>query len=289
MRKLKLKSKICKPLLSSRGQSQSKIQNLKSKIKLAGAATLIGWLFLAQPARAIIGELLRIIDVMEDYFPEVAIVSDWIDTLQTTIANPCAAQILTDIVPVEPGWCRAVEEAVGGDLSSLIETATGALGIPNPLEIRVEIGLSALEAGTSDPFTPNPVVYSSFRQNLGDRALTLLNVSGTLGAGGQAATEENLAQISQLVAQTASEADSAQLATATQDVVKSMVKMQAMEAALAQIQHGERIRARIDHQFTNLNLANISRSLDGQNRRERAIASGNALKGLALSGQPSLF
>ena len=262
---------------------------LKSKIKLAGAATLVGLLCFAPPARAIIGKVRSIIDLMGDYFPEVAIGSDWIDTLQTSMANPCGSEILTDIVPVEPGWCPAVEDAVGGDLSELIKTATGALGIPNPLEIRVKIGADADENGTSDPFTPNPLVSGSFRQNLGDRALTLLNVSGTLGEAGQVAMEEELAQLSQLVEQTATDADSAQLATATQDVVKSMVKIQAMQAAIAQIHHGERIRARIDHQFTNLNLANISRSLDSQDRRERALASGNALKGLALSSQPSLF
>lgn len=261
---------------------------LKSKM-LGAIAGLSSLLLFTKPSQAILADLLSIFSSLEQYFPEVAIVNEWAGIITSTIADPCSGVDILAAVPLESGWCSAVEEAIEGDLSSIIASATGELGIPNPLEIQQAIKEASLTEVSDSPFISNPHVFLEFKQNIADRGITKLNLETVLGTTGQQNRQETLAQASEKVEQVSSEADHAQSLTSTQDVLKSLVQIQAMDTMIAQMYHQDQYLARNDRQFTNLNLTNISRTLDADAKVKTLNRKGNAAQALYWSAQVSLF
>lgn len=246
-------------------------------------------LLFTKPSPAILADLLSLFSSLEQYFPEVAIVNEWVGIISSTIADPCSGVDILAAIPLESGWCSAVEEAIKGDLSGIMASATGELGIPNPLEVQQAIKEASLTQVSDSPFISNPHVWLEFEQNIADRGLTKLNLETVLGTTGQQNRQETLAQASEKVEQLVSEADYAQSLTSTQDVLKSLVQIQAMDTVIAQMYHQDQYLARNDQQFTNLNLTNISRTLDADAKVKTLNRKGNAAQALYWSAQLSLF
>lgn len=263
---------------------------LRTKIQLLAVTVgLLTVLVSPKPARAFIDDLMGILDTFEEYFPQISIVSDWVEIINSAISDPCSSGDILMIVPVEPGWCTAVTDAIGGDFTAIITAATGSLGIPNPLEVQQQIGLEAFTGKSDNPFIDNPIVEVSYEKNRGDRKLTKLNLESVMGNQGQKTRDDAIAEVGNQVKQIMSEADNAQTLTSSQDVLKSLVSIQAMDTAISEFYRQEQYLSRVDQQFTNLNLTNISRTLDEQSKREILGIKGNAAKALALSAQLSLY
>lgn len=264
---------------------------LPKKVMVGIVAIGIGSVILfPKPSLAFLDDIVSIFEDLEQYFPEVAIVNEWLDIISSTIANPCSGVDIIEAVPIESGLCTAVEDAINGDFTTIIETAMGELGVPSPLEVQQKIKEQALEGNVSDnPFVDNPHTFLEFKQNINDRTLTKLHMETVMGETGQDNREQAMEIASEKANNIADEAESAQSLTSTQDVLKALVKIKSMEVAIDQLYLQDQYTARNDQQFTNLNLTNISRTLDEDSKREILNRKGNAARTLYWSSQLSLF
>jgi hypothetical protein len=72
-------------------------------------------------------------------------------------------------------------------------------------------------------------------------------------------------------------------------VVKALARIHAQQTVLANLANASSLRERIDRQFTNLNLANISRSLDRELRYRQSQSVIDSTLLFRLSSQIKLF
>lgn len=215
----------------------------------------------------------------------------WLDRLNAQLNDPCAALPVVFVTAPEPGWCEGTNGSELTALSAVIgENATGEMGIPNPMAIRQSIE-SNMDGVPYSPnvFQINREGHSILQANLAERIVTRLAIDSVLGDEGQQAMARALEMTAELVAATVSEAEAAREDISTQDVVKRLARIQAQQAMLVGLDRVDALQARVDTQFTNLNLVNLSRSLDEEASRARIEYAANAAKVLYLSAQAGLF
>jgi hypothetical protein len=193
--------------------------------------------------------------------------------------------------PPEPGWCTN-SDFLGSDgsISSIINNSIGDLKIPDLGGMRSNFQRRAKQAGeTSDPLQPNPSLYGNELGNLGDRAATNLNARTVLSPDGQQRIQQEIEQGNEIVQSVLDNSDRAQSYDSTQDVVKALARIQAQQAILSNLAYASSVRERIDRQFTNVNLANISRSLDREARARESQSVIDSAFLFQLSSQNKLF
>jgi hypothetical protein len=251
-----------------------------------------------KPVRAGIADLLGdsifgdIYSALISFFPEIIAVDQWISLLEDSINDPCAATPILFATPAEPGWCTTATDIIGGDgsITSILQNVVGALGIPDVMQARAQIQEKVGESGeTPDSFILNPETYGIQLGNLSDRAATSLNATTVLSEEGQKQMEEEIQQSSEVVGSILDTSNEAQSYDSTQDVVKALARINAQQSVISAMYHASTIRSRTDTQFTNLNLANISRSLDEQNRDKQAQSTVDGFLLLNLAAQSNLF
>lgn len=163
------------------------------------------------------------------------------------------------------GLCGLVT-ADGSKLGDLLEAATGTLNIPIPLDYQKEIRYE-LDQSNKLPvwgYYTNSGQVQGLAMNAGDRGVTALHANTILGEDGQQQVSdslENAAEVTQSILETGEEALEAE---STQDAVKILAWTTAQQAILAQQQVKDGQMSRVDSQIANLNLSNISETLDEQ-------------------------
>ncbi|PSF33326.1 hypothetical protein C7H19_20220 [Aphanothece hegewaldii CCALA 016] len=163
------------------------------------------------------------------------------------------------------GLCGLVT-ADGSKLGDLLETARGTLNIPIPLDYQKEIRYE-LDQSNKLPvwgYYTNSGQVQGLVMNAGDRGVTALHADTILGEDGQQQVSdslENAAEVTQSILETGEEALKAE---STQDAVKILAWTTAQQAILAQQQVKDGQMSRVDSQIANLNLSNISETLDEQ-------------------------
>jgi hypothetical protein len=261
-----------------------------------GASFLIA--FTVKPVRANIANFLRgsnfgdIYSELVSYFPEILGADQWVSLLEDAINDPCASVSILEATPSEPGWCTGAGTIFGGEgsISSILEESTGELGIPDTTQARTTIQEDVDAAGeTSDIFISNPEVYGVLLGNVSDRAATNLNTQTVLSEEGQTQIKEEIDQSSEVVQTILDTADEAQSYESTQDAVKALVRINAQQTVITAMNHASALKNRTDNQFTNLNLANISRSLDEQNRNKQSQVTVDGFQLLNLTAQSQIF
>ena len=75
----------------------------------------------------------------------------------------------------------------------------------------------------------------------------------------------------------------------SQDISKEMIRSRAIDSITLGKTYNEALRARMDRQFTNVNLTNISRTLDEQSRSKRVEQAAQSAKLQYIAAQASLF
>ncbi|MGP1385722.1 MAG: hypothetical protein ACTS2F_19335 [Thainema sp.] len=110
-----------------------------------------------------------------------------------------------------------------------------------------------------------------------------------LSQDGQANTQNKLTWMETTVDQIQQHADAAQAAVSTQDAIKQMAQQTALQSDVLGAVQAELLQSRQDAQLTNLNLANLSHSLDQETRARRLQDLGSALDTLQISSQARLF
>ncbi len=164
------------------------------------------------------------------------------------------------------------------------------MGVPNAPQARTTIQEEVSNAPeTPDLFITNPELYSVEIGNLSDRAATSLSSQTLLSDEGQQAIQNEIDQSSEAVQSILNTSDEAQGYDSTQDVVKALARINAGQSVMAVMSQVASLRNRTDTQFTNLNLANISRSIDQQNRDHQANSTVDGFFLLNLTAQSNLF
>ena len=176
-----------------------------------------------------------------------------------------------------------------GDLDGVIKNALGDLGLIDPNRVRSEIADELATALAGDLAHSDGVQAAIETANEVDRQLTRAQVDAVLSQAGQAATRDKITWIEDTISQVQQQANSAQVAVSTQDAIKQMAQQNALQAEVLGAVQSELLQSRQDAQLTNLNLANLSQSLDQETRARRLRELGNALDTLQISAQARLF
>ena len=154
----------------------------------------------------------------------------------------------------------------GSSLIDLLSTTTSALGIPDPAQYHHQI---ALEIERTTQITPwgyyaNSAESRAQIRNAADRGVTKLFAGSLLSHEGQSNAQGSIQVNADMAEAGVDTATLAMSATSTQDVMKMIALMQSQQLILAQKTATTAEMSRFDRQFTNLNLANISQSIDKQ-------------------------
>ena len=219
---------------------------------------------------------------------------------------------------LEAGWCFGGGETATGSTSSpsltddfellghtnpqlappagrksvgeMVKAAQGPAGLPVPSLLRYQSQRAVDESGgDGDRFEVNPTVLKHYLGNRVERGVSRLQSENVLGQVGQAKMLEELKGVQQAVAGNFGTAGAAQRLSVTQDVMKQMVQMQASETLLLGSLAAGNQQVRVDNALTHLNLSNIGRSLDEQNRSRRIDRTLDAYKVLRSVSQATLF
>ncbi|NJM17949.1 MAG: hypothetical protein HC907_04080 [Richelia sp. SM1_7_0] len=175
-----------------------------------------------------------------------------------------------------------LSETLQGDLQAVVEKATGVLGLPDASEVREEV-----EEIASD--SDNAVNGVDKATNEVDRQITRADSNTTLSKEGQ---ENMKAQVEKT--QTSIEAvsvfsDAAQNDLVTQNVMKRIAQQNAQITVILGAIRTDGLKSKQSQDLANLNLTNISRSLDGQNQARQKESIGQGFSNLRTASQARLF
>ena len=257
-------------------------------ISITGAA-VVG----AAPAGAIIFEFIsnpfirEVVRILEEkIFASLGLDPEQITALVES--DPCADVPVIFFMPPEQGWCLNHER--GTTIPDVVVDTTGPMGVPNPNAARERAGEVLGQNGeVPDAFDINPVPYKLAAGNLAERIATRLMVDSVLGDGGQEQMAQEIEDTLESVSAIAESSDSAQEMDVSQDIFKEMIRSRAIDSITLGKTYNEALRARMDRQFTNVNLTNISRTLDEQARSSRVEQAAMSAKLQYIAAQASLF
>lgn len=213
----------------------------------------------------------------------------WQIELNDLLSDPCRDLPVLFITTPEPGWCVGSNGDSSG-ISDILSESAGPLGIPNPNTARQEIEKGVKEGDAApDAFEINAEVFAVQAGNLSDRVVTRQAIEALIGEKGQEQMAQELEGAKEIVAGNEQRAEEAQELDVTQDIMKLFIQNDAQTSALAAGIRADLARLRVDTQFTNLNLTNISRTLDESARHERVEQAALSAKILLLSAQAGLM
>jgi hypothetical protein len=179
-------------------------------------------------------------------------------------------------------WTNLLSDLLGINGTNLSDLAWGDLGLPDLHQLHRQI-----KAELENQETTSLSAYQGVRSNHElDRLLTVTKVEASLSQEGQAIAQQKI-EVAVNQAQTAqSLSDEAQTVVSTQEVMKKLAQQQAIQASLLAGVNSSLVELQQNQEFNNLNLSNISRTLDGQaqtQQLERLGAGNDALRRSAMT------
>ena len=234
-----------------------KMKMKKLTIISISLAVILGF---SAPTRAFqLSDIFALFEEIKGYVEEVAN-ADGFDILNFLIGE---LQVnCSDEIFLQEGCAVITPE--GSTIADILADSTGAFGLPDPIIYQEKIDLE-LDSSTQLPtwgYYNNQTLASPLVKNAADRAMTEIMAGTLLSSSGQESIQERIDQhaaISEEIinnAQLASEADN------TQDVLKYLTAIVAQQSIFAQENTKYGAQNRMDNQVSNLNLANISRTVD---------------------------
>lgn len=171
---------------------------------------------------------------------------------------------------------------LGTDLQAAITTAMGVLGLPDANEAREETEEAALSSGSA-------INAAERATNEIDRQITRVEADTTLSKVGQQDTKERVETTQNSVAQVYIDATAAQDEVVTQNVMKRIAQQNVQTTAILGAMRTDGLKLRQSQNLANLNLTNISRSLDGQNQAHQKQTVDQGFNNLRTAAQARLF
>jgi hypothetical protein len=175
-----------------------------------------------------------------------------------------------------------ITDSLPEDFDSIISDAIGVLGIPDPelINSKIEDIISAEET---------PIYSVETVGNEIDRQITTAKVSSVLSKEGQQQQLELLENTQDSVNLAEQYSQAAQNSTVTQEVMKQIAQQNSINASLMGQVSTQMQEVSTNQQLSNLNLTNISRSLDGQNQLQQQEKLGAGFDTLRTSSLAGLF
>ncbi len=177
---------------------------------------------------------------------------------------------------------KPIAESLGVDLQTGINEAVGALGLPDPTVAREKVEKSASNSDAA----VNPVETVT---NEVDRQITRAVSSSTLGKEGQKLTQQEVQRTQQSIDQVQQQATAAQGEVATQNVMKQIAQQNAQQAAILGAMRADGLKQQQSQDLANVNLTNISRSVDGQNQAKQQETVGQGFQNYRTAAKARLF
>jgi hypothetical protein len=173
-------------------------------------------------------------------------------------------------------------QSLNSDLQVAIDEAMGTLGLPDSTKARekvqdivaiANIAINGVERTTNEL----------------DRQITRAVYDATLSKTGQQQTKKQVEKTQTSIEQVEADATNAQREVVTQNVMKRIAKQNTQIAAILGATRSDGLKLQHSQDLTNLNLTNISRSLDGQNQARQKETVSQGFNNLRTAAQAKLF
>ncbi|PAX51239.1 hypothetical protein [Brunnivagina elsteri] len=175
-----------------------------------------------------------------------------------------------------------LSESLQGDLQAAVNESVGILGLPDATSVRTKV-----EEIASDS---NKAVNSVDRAtNEIDRQITRADSDSTLSKKGQQLTKQQVEKTQISIEQVEDAGEAAQNEVVTQDVMKRIAQQNTQIAGILGTMRTDGLKTKQTQDLANLNLTNISRSLDGQNQAQQKEVVGQGFNNLRTASQARLF
>ena len=174
-----------------------------------------------------------------------------------------------------------LSESLEGDLQAVVQEAAGVLGLPDAGEVRKEIEEIASDSN-------NAVNSVDRATNELDRHIT--RASGfTLTKEGQENMKAEVEKTQTSIETVSIFSDAAQNDVVTQNVMKRIAQQNTQISGILGAMRTDGLKSKQSQDLANLNLTNISRSLDGQNQARQKEFVGQGFSNLRTASQARLF
>ena len=173
-------------------------------------------------------------------------------------------------------------EYLQGDLQAVVSEATGALGLPDATEVRTKV-----EEIASD--SDNAVNSVDKATNEIDRQITRAETETTLSKEGQENMKVKVEKTQTSIEAVSAFSDAAQNDVVTQNVMKRIAQQNTQITGILAAMRTDGLKYKQSQDLANLNLTNISRSLDGQNQSRQKEVIGQGFSNLRTASQSRLF
>lgn len=177
---------------------------------------------------------------------------------------------------------KPLSESLGKDIDSALGDAMGVLGLPDPIKSRGEVEKVASSSN-------NPVYSGDRASNEVDRYITRGAANATLSREGQQAIKQQADKTQNSVDLIEQQAQAARGEVVTQNVMKQIALQNVQTGAILGSMKADSLQTLERQELTNLNLTNISRSVDAQNQAVQAEKVGTGLDTLRITSRSKLF
>ncbi|MEO0934662.1 MAG: hypothetical protein AAFY21_13175, partial [Cyanobacteria bacterium J06641_2] len=175
-----------------------------------------------------------------------------------------------------------IASSLGKDIEAAINETLGVLGLPDAIEARTEVERIAASSDTAI----NTVEQVT---NEVDRQITRAVVDSTLSKDGQKLTNQEVEKTQNSIERVQIYSAAAQDEVVTQNVMKRIAQQNTSTAAILGAMRADGLKSKQSQDLANLNLTNISRSLDGQNQMRNKEIVGQGFSNLRTAAQARLF
>ena len=174
-----------------------------------------------------------------------------------------------------------LSESLEGDLQAVVQEAAGVLGLPDASKVRQEIEEIASDSN-------NAVNSVDRASNELDRQIT--RASGfTLTKEGQENMKAEVEKTQTSIETVSIFSDAAQNDVVTQNVMKRIAQQNTQISGILGEMRSDGLKSKQSQDLANLNLTNISRSVDGQNQARQKEVVGQGFSNLRTASQARLF
>lgn len=231
---------------------------------------------------------------------EITALFDEIKGYITAIANADGEAILDFLIGELQVNCSdetflqegcAVITPEGSTIADILADSTGAFGLPDPKIYQEKIDLE-LDSSTQLPtwgYYNNQTLASPLVKNAADRTMTEIVAGTLLSSSGQESIKERLELDAANSEAIVTNAQLASQANNTQDVLKYLTAIVAQQSIFAQETAKYGAQGRMDNQVSNLNLANISRTVDRQENERNVNNNLTSMESVSATLGISLF
>ncbi|BAY84744.1 hypothetical protein NIES267_42400 [Calothrix parasitica NIES-267] len=175
-----------------------------------------------------------------------------------------------------------LSESLEGDLQAVVQEAAGVLGLPDASKVRQEIEEIASDSN-------NAVNSVDRATNELDRQITRAQTETTLSKEGQKSMEAEVEKTQTSIETVSIFSDAAQNDVVTQNVMKRIAQQNTQISGILGAMRSDGLKSKQSQDLANLNLTNISRSVDGQNQARQKEVVGQGFSNLRTASQARLF